>query len=166
MSHAPLKHGFFVVFFLFFLSPFKGTFCSCLIHHCSFPPERRLTCRLSNIQTQREDAASPCLQATAALCLTWYMFHAVYSINMFFLPYKRPPTCPSRRFKEIKLLQVDRHLQATATKASTAVEKNALEGGLKAESGEKSDKGGFPSTNFKLKCGRPRIQDRNGPLFH
>lgn len=52
-----------------------------------------------------------------------------------------------------------------ATKTSTAVEKKGFEGGLKAESAEKSHKGGFPSTNFKLKCGSPEIQANNGPLF-
>lgn len=59
VSRAPLKHGFF-----FFASLFKGTFCSCLIHHCSFPPERRLTCRLSNIQNQRRR----CLAVPSGYC--------------------------------------------------------------------------------------------------
>lgn len=93
------------------------------------------------------------------------MFHAVYSINISFSYIKGLLPVPCRRFADKKLLQLDRHLQAMATKTSTVVEKKGFEGGLKAESGEKSDKGGFPSTNFKLKCGSPKIQDNNGPLL-
>lgn len=37
------------------------------------------------ILKSREDAVSLCLRATATVCLRWYMFHAVYSINIFFL---------------------------------------------------------------------------------
>lgn len=93
------------------------------------------------------------------------MFHAVYSINIFFFYIKGLLPVPCRRFTEIKLPRLDRHLQAIATKTFTVVEKKGFEGGLKAKSGEKSDKGGFPSTNFKLKCGSPKIQDNNGPLL-
>lgn len=92
------------------------------------------------------------------------MFPTVYSINFFFSYIKGLLPVPCWRFTEIKLLQLDRHLQATATKTSTAAEKKGFEGGLKAESGEKSDKGGFPSTNFRLKRGSPQIQDNNRPL--
>lgn len=82
------------IFFLGFSSPFSKGLSAAAWSITALFPQRDVWHAGCQIFKNREDAASLCLQATAAVRLRQYMFHAVYSINIIFPPVKKASYLP------------------------------------------------------------------------